>query len=382
MIRRLAVACGVLLALAGLSGCGNDSVAGKTTTTGNGGGLVAVGPDGQALAGCLVLAARSWDPVHGVPGVVDTLRSDADGLVRLPLESYAFVEMRDERRSLGAWKRRVSFAQDQRQVLRLDSLHAIRGRWKDASGGRMGIDSSFQASGIGTDGGFSFTQVPKGNWMLRRWKDGMANAVGVLRVSAADVGCDGCGNVSVAMDTSLAPLWIDDFETGSNLPRLHASVPSVSPWFLWWVETDMILPDSNDGASISKAIRADSVRAGNSFHGRFAPRSSDAWIALGLTGLQLDWSGRQELCFGYRSDTALKIQLHRDSVGSLRPTMTAWAPASRTWRDACLPLVAFAPEANVPDSLRAWTAFGRRILGFEFQSPGGTYLDLDDVLVR
>ena len=42
-----------------LSACGSDSVAGKTTTTGNGGGIVALGPDGRPLAGCLALTARN-----------------------------------------------------------------------------------------------------------------------------------------------------------------------------------------------------------------------------------------------------------------------------------------------------------------------------------
>lgn len=365
-----------------LGGCGMDPVAGKTTTTGNGGGLVAMGPDGSPAAGCLVLAARSWDPVGGVPGAVDTLRVDKTGFVRLPAESYAFVEVRDEVRSLGAWVRRVSLAGDERKLLALDTLRAVRGNWGGAGGGRVYLDSSFQSSAVASDGSFAFPQVPAGRWALRGDEDGSPQALGTLSVAAGTAGCGGCGEVSVALDPTAAPQWIEDFEAGSNLPRLYASWPGVSPWYLWWVQATMVLPASNDGDSILKAIGPDSVRAGKVFHGRFKPASPYAWIALGLTSLELDWSARQSLCFGYRSDTALKIQVQRDSVGTLRPAASAWVPASKTWRDVCVPFSGFVPDADVPDSLATWPVFGKRIRTLEFHSPAGTYLDLDDILVR
>lgn len=365
-----------------LAGCGTDAVSGKTTTTGNGGGLVALGPDGRPAAGCLVLAARSWDPERGVPGPVDTLRGDATGFVRLPVGQYAFVEVRDEVRSLGAWVRRVSLAEDQRQGLTLDSLRAVRGRWSGAGGGRIYLDSSFQVSPVAEDGGFALRQVPRGAWALRRDQAGATRGVGRLEMGAKEPSCNGCDSLTVSLEPGLGPQWIDDFEAGSNLPRLQASLPGVSPWYLWWIETDMILPASNDEGAIVQAIGPDSVRAGKVFHGRFAPRSPYARIALGLTGLRQDWSARESLCFGYRSDTALKAQLQRDSVGAVRPAMSAWVPASRGWRDVCVPFASFVPNADVPDSLRTWATFGRKVLTIEFQSPSGTYLDLDDILVR
>lgn len=376
-----ALACLPVLALL-LGGCGMDPVAGKTTTTGNGGGLVAMGPDGSPAAGCLVLAARSWDPAGGVPGVVDTLRVDKTGFVRLPAESYAFVEVRDEVRSLGAWVRRVSLTGDERTLLALDTLRSVRGSWGGSGGGRVYLDSSFQSSRVTDGGDFSLPQVPRGLWSLRRSEGGASKGIGLLRMESAGVACEGCGSATVALDPSRAPQWIDDFESGSNLPRLYASWPSVSPWYLWWIETDMVLPASNDEQAIQQAIGADSVRAGKVFHGRFAPRSPVAWVALGLTGLKLDWSARETLCFGYRSDTALKIQLQRDSVGGIRPTLSAWVPVSKTWKDACVPFSSFVPNPDVPDSLTTWPAFGRKVLTVEFQTPGGTFLDLDDLLVR
>jgi len=386
MRRRLAAACGMLLAVAGLVGCGTDSVAGKTTTTGNGGGLVAMGPDGRPASGCLVLAARSWDPVRGAPGTVDTLRSDSDGRVELPQEAYAFVEVRDETRGLGAWMRRVSVSEGSFERLSLDTLRGVRGRWSSggvAAEGRMYLDSSFQSSALGSDGGFAFAQVPAGTWALRQSSGiGPSRELGALRVDSGKARSLGDGSVTVLVDSTAAPQWIDDFEAGSNIPRLHGSLPSVSPWYMWWVETNMTLPSSNDESSIVKAIGTDEARAGRSFHARFAPQGTSSWVALGLTGLELDWSGREGLCFGYRSDTVLKIQLQRDSVGAVRPTVSAWVPVSRAWRDVCVPFAAFVPNGDVPDSLKTWASFGKRILVVEFQTAGGTSLDLDDILVR
>jgi len=368
--------------------CGNDTVAGKTTTTTNGGGgsLLAIGPTGQPLSGCVALAARSWDPVRGVPGAVDTLRGDANGKIQLASDAYAFVEIQDSSRNLGAWMKRVAVLDGIRRAVALDTLRALQGRWVDRSTistGRILLDSSFRSASLGLDGSFAFEKVPTGSYALSLDADASTlRSMGEVRLESHDVRYTGSGNVIVSGDTTGSPLWIDDFESLSNVPRLHVSLPSVSPWYMWWVETDMIRPAANDGDSIAKAIGPDSTRPGNSFHVRSSPRSSSSWIALGLTGMELDLSARQGLCLAYRSDTALKIQLQRDSVGSVRPTLSAWLPASKTWRDACVATSSFVPNSDTPDSLRTWAAFGRRVLVVEFQSPGGTFFDLDDILFR
>jgi len=388
MIRQLSAMCGVLFAMASLSGCGSDSVAGKTTTTGNGGGLVAQGPDGQALSGCMVLAARSWDPVHGVPGSVDTLRSDSAGHVELPQEAYAFLEIRDSAHALGAWSKKIFVPEGTRRTLVLDSLRTLEGRWADRSGiveGRLYLDSSFRSAPLlKADGSFAFGKVPTGDYAVLLDADAKAlRPMGSVRLGASEVRYTGSGNILVTGDTTGSPLWIDDFESVSVLPLLHRSLPSVSPWYTWASLATMTLPASSQSDALLRAIGPDSTRPGRSFHSRFIATDPYAWVALGIVGMEIDLSARSQLCFSYRSDTLLKIQFQRDSVGSVRPTLSSSLSSSRQWRDICVATNGFVPNPDTPDSLKVWSAFGRRVLVLEFQTPsGGTFLDIDDIRLR
>lgn len=388
MTGRVLAACGMLLALAGLAGCGTDSVAGKTTTTGNGGGLVALGPDGRAASGCLVLAARSWDPVHGLPGTVDTLRSDATGNIPLPQETYAFLEIRDSTHSLGAWSKRIHVPEGTRRTIALDSLRTLEGRWADRPGileGRLFLDSSFASASLrNADGSFAFGKVPAGDYAMLLDADAKAlRPMGAVRLGASEVRYTGSGNLVVTGDTTGSPLWIDDFESVSVFPLLHRSLPGVSPWYAWASLATMTLPASSRSDSMLRAIGPDSTRPGRCLHFRFVTQDPYAWVALGITGMEIDLSARSQLCFSYRSDTLLKIQFQRDSVGSVRPTLSSTLPSSRQWRDICVATNGFVPNPDTPDSLKTWSAFGKRVLVLEFQTPsGGTYLDLDDIRLR
>lgn len=388
MIRRSTAACGVLLALAGLSGCGSDSVAGKTTTTGNGGGLVALGPDGQAISGCVVLAARSWDPVRGVPGTVDTLHSDSSGQVALPQETYAFLEIRDSAQALGVWSKRIFVPEGTRRTFVLDTLRTLEGHWADRSGileGRLYLDSSFRSAPlVRKDGAFAFGKVPSGDYAILLDADAKGlRPMGSVRLGASEVRYTGSGNLVVTGDTTGSPLWIDDFESGSVLPLLHRSVPSVSPWYVWASLATMTLPDLSQPDLFMRAIGPDSTRPGQSFHSRFIAQDPYAWVALGIVGMEIDLTARRELCFSYRSDTLLKIQFQRDSVGSVRPTLSSFLPSARQWQDVCVATNGFVPNPDTPDSLKTWSAFGKRVLVLEFQTPsGGTFLDLDDIRLR
>lgn len=374
-------ACGLLAA------CGNDSVAGKTTTTGNGGGLVALGPDGHPLAGCIALAARSWDPVAGRPGSIDTLRGDATGTVILPEDSYAFVEIRDSARPLGAWIKRVVMAQGDRRDVALDTLRAIHGRWPDRStsgSGRFYLDSSLQSASLGDDGSFAFAAVPPGAYALQFAPDAAASRpLGDVVLDAAAVRYAGSGNVLLDGDPTRSPLWFDDFESGTAMPLLRRSYPSASPWYMWSALMDMQRPATTDYQSILGAIGFDSTRGSNVLQARFAATDANGWMALGVTGLELDLVDRTEVCVSYRSLNFLKIQFQRDSVGIVRPTLSSTLPASSQWKDTCVATSGFVPSDDTPDSLRTWSTFGRRVLVVEFQTQAwGTYLDLDDIRMR
>ena len=374
-------ACGLMVS------CGSDSVAGKTTTTGNGGIVVALGPDGKALAGCLVLAAREWDTAAGRPGTIDTLVTDSTGAVRLPVDAYAFAELRDGGRSLGAWIKRVAVAAGERRLVSLDSLRPLRGRWADRSSigaGRVYLDSSLRSASLQDDGSFSFADVATGSYALRL--DAGASSIrelGSVLLDSREVRYEGSGNVLLAGDATRSPLWIDDFESGMAAPLLRRSYPQASPWYMWWALMDKKRPTSTDYASILEAIGVDSTRPGHAFHARFAATDANGWVAFATTGLELDLADRSEVCVAYRSDEILKIEFQRDSVDGARPTLSATLPASTDWRDTCVSTSTLVPDAETPASLRSWNAFGTRILTIQFLSKAwGTYMDLDDIRMR
>lgn len=371
-----------------LVSCGEDSVAGKTTTTSNGGDLVALGPDGRPMPGCVALAARSWDPETGTPGITDTLRGDAAGRIPLGQDHYAVIEIHDATRAWGASLRRVSVAEGGRRSVPLDSLRPLAGRWADRIGiskGRLFLDSSFRSAPLlAADGSFTFENVADGNYTLKLDADAQAiRSMGSVRLEGGEVRYTGSGNILLDGDTTLSPLWVDDFESGGVWPMLKSSLPGVSPWFVWWTETDMTLPVSADPESVLTAIGPDSTRAGRTFHARFATAGNNALIAVGVTNMELDLRSRSQVCLSYRTDSPLRIEFQRDSVGGVRPTIWTILPSAATWRDTCASTAGFAPTSDTPDSLATWNGFAKRVLVIQFlASTGATHLDLDDIRMR
>ena len=377
-----------VLALGLLVSCGNDTVAGKTTTTSNGGGVVALGIDGRPLGGCTALAARSWDPLRAVPGIVDTLHGDSAGFIQLSQDAYAFIEIVDGSRLLGARIKRFQSLGGTRSSIALDTLRPIHGVWADRRSvgqGRLLLDSSFATFVLrDTSGAFDFEKVPPGDYTMTL--DAQAQPLrpmGAIRLSSRDILYRGSGNVVMAGDTTGSPLWIDDFESGTNLPMLRQSYPATSPWYLWWVMMDMSLPVSSASDSFLRAVGPDSTRPGRSYHSRFKSLDPHAWVALGIAGMEIDLSARTQICFSYRTDSLVNLQFQRDSVAGGRPSLSTTVPSSLQWRDVCVPTSALVPNTETPDSLKAWNEFARRVLVIEFQSPGGaTFLDLDDIRIR
>ena len=145
----------------------------------------------------------------------------------------------------------------------------------------------------------------------------------------------------------------------------------------------MTVPAESLLNSLQGAIGPDSIRSGSTFHSKFVTHDPYAWVALGITGLEIDLSARSQLCFSYRSDSLLKIQFQRDSIGAVRPATSSTLPSSIQWKDVCLSTTDFVANDDTPDSLKTWTAFGKRVLVIEFQTPaGGSFLELDDIRLR
>lgn len=376
------------LAIAGFVSCGDETVAGKTTTTTNGGGVLALGPDGSPIAGCIALAARGWDPVRGIPGSVDTAWSDSNGVIALPQESYLFVEIRDGSRRLGSRVSALQGIDEIRQVIRLDTLRRISGRWPDRSGiaqGRLFLDSSFHSAAlVDDDGAFVFEGVPEGVYSLILDAESAAlRRMGVVRLERENVRFEGSGNVVLVGDTTGSPLWIDDFEAGSFWPMLHSAMPTVSPWFVWSMGSQMSVPGSGEPDSIPRAIGPDSSRPGSVFTARFATTDPAAQVAVGITNMQLDLRSRDQVCFAYRTDDSLRIEFQRDSVAGIRPTLSTSLPPSVLWRDTCARTSAFVPNSDTPDSLAGWNDFARRVLVIQFGvGSGSSFLGLDDIRMR
>lgn len=371
-----------------VSSCADNRVSGTTTTTSNGGGVVALGPDGKPLSDCIALAARTWNPVTGKPGLVDTLRSTADGIFLIEEGSYAFLEIHNPNRTLGAWFAPAYPLGDSLQSLQLDTLRNVRGRWPDHAGvikGRMLLDSSFQTAALGpTDGSFSFDNVPMGRFKLLLDTGATApHAMGTLQLQRRDVRYQGSGNILIYGDTTGSPLWIDDFETGDIWPLLKTTVPRLSPWYMWWTETDMVRPTSNVPDSIRGAIGPDSNRTGKSIHARFTTTGPSGQVAIGITNMEIDLRDRSLVCFAYRADAPLRIEFQRDSLPGIRPTLSSTLPLASAWRDTCAMIADFTAGSDTPDSLKAWSDFARRVLVIQFStSAGATYLDLDDIRLR
>lgn len=388
--RALASASVVSLLGAFLVACGNDSVAGKTTTTTNGGDLVALGPDGTPLSGCVALAARSWDTTLSRAGQLDTLRGDSLGRISLGGEAYAFVEIRDASGALGARILLPRVEDGFRQLVSLDTLRDLAGVWADRAGvsnGSLVLDSSLvSAATLGPDGAFTFRSVAPGTYgLLLQESTRPARPFGEVHLGAGSRGVryTGSGNVVLAGDTTASPFWIDDFEPGSLRPQLRSAYPNASPWFVWWTWANMVRPASSSDSDLLSAIRPDSTRAGSTFQARFTTTGPNAWIALGVTNLQANLQARREVCLGYRSDAPMVIEFQRDSIAGQRPTFWDTLPPAPQWRDTCAALSNFSPGEGTPDSLRTWSAFGRRVLVIQFlATTGATHLDLDDLRLR
>ena len=368
-----------------LAACGGESLAGKTTTTTNG-GLVALGPDGAARPGCVALAARGWDALSGRPVGVDTLRSDADGRIEVP-EGISFLEIRDSSAPLGARVLPGGALDKIRREVRLDTLREVRGTWPDRAGTggeRLVLDSSFQTAAVrGSDGAFTFPAVPAGRYQLSLDPgQGPIRPMGSFVLSKAERRFEGPGNVVIADDTTGSPLWIDDFEAASKRSLLGANIPGASPWYMWWMGVQMSLPTSVEPDSIPRAIGLDSTRPGKVFHARFVSQDASAWVALGLTNLRIDLRARRQVCFAYRTDGSLRVEFQMDSVGNTRPTLLSSLPSSGSWIDTCLATSAFAPVSDTPDSLSTWPNFARRVLVIQFSALTGSFLDLDDIRLR
>lgn len=373
-----------------LAACGSDSVAGKTTTTTNGGDLVALGPDGTPLSGCVALAARSWDTTLSQPGQLDTLRGDSVGRISLGGEAYAFVEIRDASGALGARVLLPRVEDGFRQSVSLDSLRDLSGVWADRAGianGSLVLDSSLvSAATLGPDGAFTFRSVAPGSYgLLLRETVRPARPFGEVHLGTGSRGVryTGSGNVVLTGDTTGSPFWIDDFEPGGLRPLLRSAQPDASPWFVWWTWANMVRPATSSPEDILSAIVPDTSRGGSSFQARFATTGPNAWVALGVTNLHLDLGARREVCLGYRSDSPMVVEFQRDSIAGQRPTFWDTLPRAAQWRDTCAALSNFSPGPGTPDSLGTWSAFGRRVLVIQFlATTGATHLDLDDLRLR
>lgn len=338
--RALAATCIATLLGVILVACGSDSLAGKTTTTTNGGDLVALGPDGAPLAGCVALAARSWDTALSQPGPLDTLRGDSLGRISLGGEAYAFVEIRDASGALGARVLLPRVDDGFRQPVSLDTLRDLSGTWADRKGisnGSLVLDSSLvSAATLLPDGGFTFRSVAPGTYgLLLQESTRPARPFGEVHLGAGSRGVryTGSGNVVLTGDTTGSPFRIDDFEPGGLRPLLRSAQPDASPWFLWWTRANMVRPATSSPEDILSAIGPDTSRGGTSFQARFATTGVDAWVALGITNLHLDLGARREVCLGYRTDAPMVIEFQRDSLAGQRPTFWDTLPPAPQWRD-------------------------------------------------
>jgi hypothetical protein len=370
-----------------LTGCGNDEVAGRSTTTTNGDGVIAIGMDGTPRHSAYALFISQWDSIRGTAIGIDTVRTDANGILRIPKTRFTFVEIQDPLDSTALWMHSGDLFPGNLTPVRLLTTHTLKGRWLDfltEPGARVYIDSSLRSSPLGPNGEFRFDNMPQGTHALRLANaKGSTRPMGLFNLSGVGIVYSGAANLSITGLQTPAPFWIDDFEAGSVFPMAKSGIPNLTRWYMLVVNSTLSQPRSTQMDTLREAFRYDSARGSRVFETKYITNPDFATVGLGSHGYHSNLLERTEFCLAYRSDRAIQIQLHRDKVGDSTPMFKVNLDSSLVWKDACVRFSDFKKATGTPDSLGTWSTFGRDILTIHILgSVGSTYLGLDDIRIR
>lgn len=359
-----------------LLGCAGDQVAGKSTTTGN--GLLPLDESGQVVMGVAARGAHGWDSVARRPTDTVRLVQRADGWIDLEGQSWAFVELRDASGARGSLVRRVT---DRTTLeLPLRAPLSLRARWLDHAtfpGSRALAESTFATSPVGDSGTWAIEGfVPEGTRLGFATPSGSFLAAGRIRG-------DSLGDVSLNLSRSSGPLslLVDDFEGSPPTPRLALGWPGTSRWQLFPRVATLLDPSGNDSLSVRSAIRTDADRGGHFLSITLRADSAASYVAAQVSFPALDLRERRSLCFQYRSDRRVKVELLGTDSGSGAPGYSLYVPPTASWVDTCVALSDLDPQPQNPVWASTWTGFAARVRILQFlATSGSSHLGLDDIV--
>lgn len=360
----------LILALA-LTSCGDDRVAGKTTTTGN--GLIPVDETGSVIVGARARASSGWDTVALAPRDTVELRQSSDGTILLDGRPWAFVEIRSPDGGQMALVRRPATEGESRVALGSSSNLDLY--WVDhirQPVARAVIDSSFVSGHVGSAGDIALAGA-FGSYatLLLKTEEGVLLPAGKI-LDGRLVG----SSLNFLVGTRPLALWIDDFE-GGGASRLGRSWPGTSGWtsfFRWAKPTN---PPS--AGSLAPAIAASGPDGSLGLSFSFSIDSANGWAAAQLVFPPLDLRSRGRFCLEYRSQGRVKIEFLRSTTAGAS-AFAATVPTSGAWRDTCLAVGTFLPASGNPPSDSTWANFADsvgvlQVLALE----GANRLDLDNL---
>lgn len=361
----------LLLALA-LASCGDDRVAGKTTTTGN--GLVPVDETGNVVFGARARASSGWDTLSASPTDTVELRQSSDGTILLDGRPWAFVEVRSPDGGRMALVRRPTTEETARLVLEpTDNLDL---RWVDHAqhpSARAVVESSFVSGPVGSSGAIALAGAfgPLAKLLLETGTGSILPAGTILDGSLVQ------SSLNFVDGSSPQALWIDDFEAPGGVSRLSASWPGTSGWrsFL----RNAVGIDPPGAGSLAAAVVPSGPGGSFALSFTFRIDSTNGWAAAQLAFPAMDLRSRGRFCLEYRSQGRLKVEFLRSTT----PGASAFAatlPTAGAWKDTCLSVGAFAPASGNPPGDSTWGAFADSVGVLQLLAlQGANRLDLDNL---
>lgn len=360
----------LLLALA-LTSCGDDRVAGKTTTTGN--GLIPVDETGTVIVGARARASTGWDTLSASPTDTVELRQTSDGTILLDDRIWAFVEILSPDGSTSALVRRPG--PDSRKRVDLGRPTDLSLTWIDHDqfpGARAVVESSFVASPVGPSGNFAVRGATgSDSRLLLVTADRKTLAGGELRD-----GRIASTSLNFLAGGSPQPLWIDDFEGGAA-SRLGRSWPGTSGWTSFFRAAKPTNPPSS--GSLAPAIAASGPDGSLALSFSFSIDSTSGWATAQLTFPRMDLRSRGRFCLEFRSQGRVKVEFLRSTTQGAS-SFAVSMPASSAWKDTCLAIRSFAPANGNPASDSTWASFADSVGVLQMLAlQGATSLGLDNL---
>jgi hypothetical protein len=361
----------LLLALA-LASCGDDRVAGKTTTTGN--GLIPVDETGTVIVGARARASSGWDTLSASPTDTVELRQSSDGTILLDGRPWAFVEVRSPDGGQTALVRRPTTEGTARLVL--EPTDTLDLRWIDHAQhpeARAVVESSFVSGPVGSAGDIALAGAfgPLAKLILETGTGSILPAGTILDGSLVQ------SSLNFVDGSSPQALWIDDFEGVGGKSRLAQAWPGTSGWTSFL--RNATATDPPVAGPLAAAVGPNGPGGSRALSFSFSFDSTSGWAAAQLLFPIMDLRSRGRFCLEFRSQGRVKVEFLRSTTtGASGFAVTI--PASSAWKDTCLAIRSFSPANGNPPADSTWASFADSVRVLQVLAlPNATSLGLDNL---